>query len=40
MLSPKRVKSAAAPRAQAGMSRGQQSVEFGEYGLKALEAGG
>ena len=40
MLSPKRVKFRRQHRGRkAGMSRGQQKVEFGEYGLKALEAG-
>ena len=40
MLSPKRVKfRRAASRPPAGLSRGQQRVEFGEYGLKALEQG-
>ena len=29
----------AAPRAQPGFSRGQTKVQFGEYGIKALEAG-
>ena len=40
MLSPKRVKFRKQHRGRrAGFSRGQQKVEFGEYGLKALEAG-
>ena len=40
MLSPKRVKFRKVHRGRrAGLSRGQQRVEFGEYGLKALEAG-
>src|ERR687892_2064562 len=40
MLSPKRVKFRKQHRGRrAGLSRAQQSVEFGEYGLKALEAG-
>ena len=40
MLSPKRVKFRRVHRGRKpGMSRGQQRVEFGEYGLKALEAG-
>ena len=40
MLSPKRVKFRRQHRGRrAGLSRGQQRVEFGEYGLKALEAG-
>ena len=40
MLSPKRVKFRKQHRGRrAGLSRGQQRVEFGEYGLKALEAG-
>ena len=40
MLSPKRVKHRKQHRGRMhGMSRGQQSVEFGEYGLKALENG-
>ena len=29
----------AAPRPAAGLSRGQQTVQFGEYGLKSLDAG-
>ena len=38
MLSPKRVKFRRQHRGRrAGLSRGQQRVEFGEYGLKALE---
>jgi len=40
MLSPKRVKFRKQHRGRrAGLSRGQQRVEFGEYGLKSLEAG-
>ena len=40
MLSPKRVKFRKQHRGRrAGFSRGQQTVEFGEYGLKALERG-
>ena len=40
MLSPKRVKFRKQHRGRRhGMSRGQQTVEFGEYGLKSLEAG-
>jgi len=40
MLSPKRVKHRKQHRGRrAGFSRGQQQVEFGEYGLKALETG-
>ena len=40
MLSPKRVKFRKVHRGRRhGLSRGQQRVEFGEYGLKALEAG-
>ena len=40
MLSPKRVKFRKQHRGRrAGFSRGQQTVEFGEYGLKALENG-
>ena len=40
MLSPKRVKFRRQHRGRKpGMSRGQQRVEFGEYGLKALENG-
>ena len=40
MLSPKRVKFRKQHRGRrAGLSRGQQRVEFGEYGLKALEQG-
>src|SRR5512141_3460596 len=40
MLAPKRVKHRKVHRGRrAGMSRGQTSVQFGEYGLKALEAG-
>ena len=40
MLSPKRVKFRRQHRGRKpGLSRGQQRVEFGEYGLKALERG-
>ncbi len=40
MLSPKRVKFRRVHRGRKpGLSRGQQTVQFGEYGLKALEAG-
>ena len=40
MLSPKRVKFRRQHRGRRhGLSRGQQHVEFGEYGLKALEQG-
>src|ERR671936_48672 len=40
MLSPKRVKFRKQHRGRrAGLSRGQQTVEFGQYGLKSLEAG-
>ena len=40
MLSPKRVKHRKQHRGRrAGMSRGQVKVQFGEYGLKALEGG-
>src|SRR6478752_7509810 len=40
MLAPKRVKHRKVHRGRrAGMSRGQTSVQFGEYGLKSLEAG-
>ena len=40
MLSPKRVKFRRQHRGRKpGLSRAQQKVEFGEYGLKALEAG-
>ncbi len=40
MLAPKRVKHRKVHRGRrAGLSRGQTSVQFGEYGLKALEAG-
>ncbi len=40
MLSPKRVKFRKQHRGRRrGLSRGQQHVEFGEYGLKALENG-
>ena len=40
MLSPKRVKHRKQHRGRrAGLSRGQTRVQFGEYGLKALEAG-
>ena len=39
-LMPKRVKFRKQHRGRrAGLSRGQQRVEFGEYGLKSLEAG-
>src|SRR3954454_17379114 len=39
MLAPKRVKHRKVHRGRrAGMSRGQTTVQFGEYGLKALEA--
>ena len=39
MLSPKRVKHRKQHRGRrAGMSRGQTTVQFGEYGLKAMEA--
>ena len=41
MLSPKRVKHRKQHRGRrAGLSRGQAKVQFGEYGLKALEAAG
>src|ERR687892_842156 len=41
MLSPKRVKHRKQHRGRrAGLSRGQTSIQFGEYGLKALEQGG
>ncbi len=40
MLSPKRVKHRKQHRGRrAGVSRGQVKVQFGEYGLKALECG-
>jgi large subunit ribosomal protein L16 len=40
MLSPKRVKHRKQHRGRrAGMSRGQVKVQFGEYGLKAIEGG-
>ena len=40
MLSPKRVKFRKVHRGRRhGLSRGQQTVNFGDYGLKALEAG-
>src|SRR5437870_128099 len=40
MLSPKRVKHRKQHRGRrAGVSRGQVKVQFGEYGLKALEVG-
>src|SRR3954466_14281603 len=40
MLAPKRVKHRKVHRGRrAGLSRGQTSVQFGECGLKALEAG-
>src|SRR6201987_928742 len=40
MLSPKRVKHRKQHRGRRrGLSRGQVKVQFGEYGLKALEAG-
>src|ERR671935_726479 len=40
MLAPKRVKHRKVHRGRrAGLSRGQTSVQFGEYGLKALESG-
>ena len=40
MLSPKRVKHRKQHRGRrAGVSRGQVKVQFGEYGLKALEGG-
>src|SRR5213594_3866966 len=40
MLSPKRVKFRKVHRGRrAGLSRGQQTVAFGDYGLKALDAG-
>ena len=40
MLSPKRVKFRKVHRGRRhGLSRGQQQVNFGEYGLKATEAG-
>jgi large subunit ribosomal protein L16 len=40
MLSPKRVKHRKQHRGRrAGLSRGQTTVQFGEYGIKALDAG-
>ncbi|MEV4418606.1 50S ribosomal protein L16 [Patulibacter sp. NPDC049589] len=40
MLSPKRTKHRKVHRGRKrGLSRGQNSVQFGEYGLKTLEAG-
>ena len=40
MLSPKRVKHRKQHRGRrGGMSRGQTKVQFGEYGIKALDAG-
>src|SRR6478752_2291426 len=40
MLSPKRVKFRKQHRGRrAGLSRGQTRVQFGEYGIKSLEAG-
>ena len=40
MLSPKRVKHRKQHRGRrAGLSRGQTEIQFGEYGLKSLEAG-
>src|SRR5213592_1039932 len=40
MLAPKRVKHRKEHRGRRhGMSRGQTTVQFGEYGLKSLEAG-
>ncbi len=40
MLSPKRVKHRKVHRGRRrGLSRGQTGVQFGEYGIKALEAG-
>ena len=40
MLSPKRVKHRKQHRGRrAGFSRGQTAVQFGEYGLKSLDAG-
>src|ERR1700739_629264 len=40
MLAPKRVKHRKQHRGRrAGLSRGQVKVQFGEYGLKSLEAG-
>ena len=40
MLSPKRVKHRKVHRGRrAGLSRGQQTVAFGDYGLKALDRG-
>src|SRR3954447_26017107 len=40
MLSPKRVKHRKQHRGRrAGLSRGQNTVQFGDYGIKALDAG-
>ena len=40
MLAPKRVKHRKVHRGRrAGFSRGQTTVQFGEYGIKALDAG-
>ena len=40
MLSPKRVKHRKQHRGRrAGLSRGQTTIQFGEYGLKSLDAG-
>ena len=40
MLSPKRVKHRKQHRGRrAGLSRGQVKVQFGEYGLKSMDAG-
>ena len=40
MLSPKRVKHRKQHRGRrAGFSRGQTTVQFGEYGLKSMDAG-
>jgi large subunit ribosomal protein L16 len=40
MLSPKRVKHRKQHRGRrAGLSRGQTTVQFGEYGIKSLDAG-
>jgi large subunit ribosomal protein L16 len=40
MLSPKRVKHRKQHRGRrAGLSRGQTQIQFGEYGIKSLEAG-
>ena len=40
MLSPKRVKHRKQHRGRrAGLSRGQTEIQFGEYGIKTLEAG-